>query len=632
MILKEYVKAKLVNNYTFFRRVQFFVDMMVGKKMDVVVNCAGESYTDGKVVVISAPKQILNDEILNEIFKDKPEVMKTLHLALALHEAEHVNASNFKQFVKFQETVGYDYEIFYGINEKIGRDIGRFIANAIEDGRIERRAMNRLPGTSKFFKLSNFMAFHNSSCIDNEYVDLLNNVLMLSKTQKYLNGTNEKYYGKKLFEILERIKPLIFKAINSNSTTEMFNLSYKVHKEMLDYVANLLKNEDTNENEQEEHGKDGLDKSLEEFTKDLADSIEDINEYMNNDETDLLSKNIQIEINIGEDSQNYEKDAGVQNQSNAKNEKGNDIVDELIKIIDNEEEVERRQEIIENKKTEKNDKKTKDSSPTDKEIQQFAPTAKYKIIDCRNDLKAPASSFIMHEAKKLRKDLIRIIKEKKQDRMTRERRGIINTNRLTNLIAEKSDRVFIRKEKNDIDEVVFYIVIDMSGSMMGEKIESSFRCAAIIEQALKGICKVKIIAFNTDNETNIYVLKEFDRENKYSVMYNNLRVNGGNCDPFALSFAEAELLKRKEPRKFLIMITDGLPSCPMNTSNAISETADIARRIKKKLPLITIAIGEAQSSKEKFINLYKDNIVFRSHDKLCLEITKIIKNAIKKES
>lgn len=627
MILREYVKTRLVDNYAFFRRVQFFVDMMVGRKMDVIVNCAGESYTDGKVVVISAPKQILDDEKLNNMFKDKPEAMKTLHLALALHEAEHVNASNFKQFVKFQETVGQDYKTFYGIKEKTGRDIGRFLANAIEDGRIERRAMNRLPGTEKFFKLSNFMLFHDSKCMDDEYIDLLNNVLIVSKTQRYLSGTKEKYHGKELYKILEKIQPLIIKAVNSNSTTEMFNLSYQVHKTMMHYIASLIE-EENNDGQAGPENKGFGGGNREDVIRDMADSIEDINEHMNNDKTDLTPKDIQIDVSVGEETtseQNKENEIAL-DKDKIKND---NFIDKLMKIIDEEEKAEKEQETVREKKKEKEDLKTKESQPTDEEIRQFAPTSSYKIIDSRKELKAPASSYIVHEAKKLRKDLIRIIQEKKQERMTRERRGMINRNRLTNLVAEKSDRVFIRKEKDSIEDIAFYIVIDMSGSMFGEKIESAFRCAAVLEEALRGIAKVKIITFNTDCMTNIYVLKEFDRENEYSVMYNNLYANGGNCDPFALSFAETELLKRKEQRKFLIMITDGLPSCAMNTSNAENETADIARRIKKKLPLITIAIDENESSKEKFIKLYKDNIVFRSHDKLSAELSKIVKAAVK---
>ena len=229
--LFEYYKNVLFPNDDFKNRVAYYTRLVCNKRLPINLTLKGESFTDSRMIYISMNEQEgAENSALSIDFIDTPDVARLYVYGLAVHEAEHVNSSNFEYFEKFIKKVEYalngtDIELSpYQCNK-----IGRFIANALEDGRIERRAKVRLPGTKKFLYLLNYNLMYQHECSGSVATDLLNNILCLSKTGVFLKGTVELYESdKEMKDVLLKIRPLIKKAVECDNPIKIYDYAWEI--------------------------------------------------------------------------------------------------------------------------------------------------------------------------------------------------------------------------------------------------------------------------------------------------------------------------------------------------------------------------------------------------------------------
>lgn len=195
-----------------------------------------------------------------------------------------------------------------------------------------------------------------------------------------------------------------------------------------------------------------------------------------------------------------------------------------------------------------------------------------------------------------------------------QKRGRLDTSRLWRVGINDSN---IFKKKNIVEKTDYAveILIDASGSMCNKvKYRNAIGTAICIEAALTGLegVEVKTVAFNFDDGTHMFVLKDFkDTESKTPTVYNYDITDGSNRDGFAIRVALDDLKKRNAKNKLLIVISDGMPNArPFETSNeSIEDVKNAVHKGRKDATIVSILINDGpihSKLKEVFHYMYED--------------------------
>ena len=229
----------LVALASYRRAVSNFVSIVTGMSdIKVTFKSSGDSYTDGKQVVISSK---LDDKLFDST------------VGLALHEGSHIKLSDFDFLKGLEHHIPQEYynraEVFgwsrYDVIDKV-----KNLLNYVEDRRIDHYVFTSSPGYKGYYH-SLYEKYFHAKVIDkalqsSEYTSLdwdsyIFRILNLTNKNSDLNALPG----------LKDIRSIIFSSVKGlNSTEEAFNVSLKVFDV-------LLNNLDVNlENPQEQEGED----------------------------------------------------------------------------------------------------------------------------------------------------------------------------------------------------------------------------------------------------------------------------------------------------------------------------------------------------------------------------------------
>ncbi len=170
----------------------------------------------------------------------------------------------------------------------------------------------------------------------------------------------------------------------------------------------------------------------------------------------------------------------------------------------------------------------------------------------------------------------------------KQKRGShVDTDNLHRIGTGEGD-VFKQRKEYEKKELAFSLVVDISGSMGGDKIRAAVQGLILAAESLRARnIAFEIIAFND----SIFVVKdfnsEFDERTRFKIMSLMLQVGGGTADGAALKFASERLLKHNKEgdhQGALIMFTDGDSPDPY-----------LIQRLRKQLgpdfPVLGVGIG-----------------------------------------
>lgn len=186
-----------------------------------------------------------------------------------------------------------------------------------------------------------------------------------------------------------------------------------------------------------------------------------------------------------------------------------------------------------------------------------------------------------------------------------QRRGKrVDTRKLAREIPTGHGRVFERKEVPEIKEAAFTLLVDVSGSMQGNKIEEALKAAMLMAEAFsrKGV-PFEILAFHE----KLLELKQFEDEyfgkKKLELMRVLQEVQTShaeyNDDGYAVDGAARRLQKRllaNDAQGALIIFSDGSPEPSSAHSGQEWELHDIVNKWSKQVPLIGVGIGPGMES------------------------------------
>jgi len=454
----------------------------------------------------------------------------------------------------------------------------------------------------------------------------------------------------------ENIGSSYFKGVkeNLNQYYKIKNRQKKEYKnndyEFIDAFENYLRNEvfKLSNNKETENKYKKYKKKLEAKLKDtLNDSIFDQKKF-----NSLISNIIsQMQIDEGieserkdedkENENNLENKSDEQNEQHSKTSENNDMsidsnspgLDPLSSEIDNETETDE-EETDSLSSTKGNSEKSKNFGDSkykfytqefDEIINAEELESEDELLKLRQNLDQQLLSlknFISKLANKLQRKLL--AKQNRSWDFDLEE-GTLDTSKLTRIIIDPLNSLSFKKEKDiKFKDTLVTILIDNSGSMRGKPISVAALCADILSRTLERCTvKVEILGFTTkhwkggecrqkwmDNRKPLFpgrlndlrhiIYKSADTPWRQSKNNMGLMLKEGllkeNIDGEALKWAYNKILKRKEERKILMVISDGAPvddsTLSTNTSDYLENNLkQTVKWIEKNSSVELLAIG-----------------------------------------
>ncbi|MDC1224332.1 cobalamin biosynthesis protein CobT [Pelagibacteraceae bacterium] len=187
--------------------------------------------------------------------------------------------------------------------------------------------------------------------------------------------------------------------------------------------------------------------------------------------------------------------------------------------------------------------------------------------------------------------------------------GLLDSSKLTRIIMDPYNSLSFMKEKDlDFKDTIVTLLIDNSGSMRGRPITIAALCADILSRTLERCSvKVEILGFTTKNwkggksreswtknekpknpgrlnDLRHIIYKGADTQWRQTKNNIGLMLKEGllkeNIDGEAISWAFNRIMKRKEERKILMVISDG---APVDDSTLSVNSGDFLEKHLKKI-------------------------------------------------
>lgn len=194
-----------------------------------------------------------------------------------------------------------------------------------------------------------------------------------------------------------------------------------------------------------------------------------------------------------------------------------------------------------------------------------------------------------------------------------QKRGSVDTSRLWRLSVNDT-AIFERKKSTEETDYAVEILIDVSGSMYNFcKYRNAIGTAICVEAALSSLpgVKVKTVTFSYDGYgSELTVWKDFkDTQSKTPNIYEECIAYGCNRDGFAIRVALQDLKKHNAKNKLLIVISDGMPACSVeSTDESIEDVKSAVSEGRKFATIASILISDGEinsSEREVFQYMYE---------------------------
>ena len=221
----------LVALASYRRAISNFVSIVTGESdIKVTFNTHGDSYTDGKSVVISSK---LDDKLFDSA------------VGLALHEGSHIKLSDFDFLRNLQHEIPTEYynrgEVFgwdkYEVQSKV-----KDLLNYVEDRRIDYFVFTNSPGYKGYYHSLYDKYFH-AKVIDNALkTDEYTSLDWDSYIFRIINLTNKNSNLDALPGLRDIRNQIFWNVKNLNSTQDAFNIALKVFHTIMNNIDVSIEN------------------------------------------------------------------------------------------------------------------------------------------------------------------------------------------------------------------------------------------------------------------------------------------------------------------------------------------------------------------------------------------------------
>jgi cobalamin biosynthesis protein CobT len=199
------------------------------------------------------------------------------------------------------------------------------------------------------------------------------------------------------------------------------------------------------------------------------------------------------------------------------------------------------------------------------------------------------------------------------------KKGKLDQARLSRIVLKTpgfSERVFKNKINSTVLNAAVTVLIDMSGSMAGDKVLYAGQAAVLLNNVFQVLqVPLEILGF-TDTYVGrcppvMYVYKPFIQPKlSESELVKNIGASSasmlGNPDGESILWAYDRLLKRREKKRLLIVMSDGQPAASRGNSGLSELTLKIIEEIEQQKKVEIYGLGLCSDAVNDF---YKDNSV-----------------------
>ena len=553
-----------------------------------------ENLENFKKAIASTIKSIIGDQNIDVVFgnENTKKNINTINLpniqnidnkidyiktrAIADSEALKLRCSDKNIYTSF-EPKGNISKLLYAVAEKIRYEsIGSAYFKGVKEN------------LNQYYDLKSKQK-KNYKNIDYEFVDAFENYLR-GKVFKFKNNKEiENKYKKYKKKLDTRLKDKLDLLTNSIFDQTKFN---SLISEIISQIQ-IDENTELEKSDEEQKSESGLDDKINNENRQTSKDLEnnDISVDTNLPDLNQMSSEIDNEAEISEDdkSLNSPKNSS-ENNKNFGDLKYRYYTQEFDEII-NAKELENEEELL-------------------------------KLRQNLDQQLLSLKSFISKLANKLQRKLL--AKQNRSWDFDLEE-GTLDTSKLTRIIIDPLNSLSFKKEKDvKFKDTLVTILIDNSGSMRGKPISVAAICADILSRTLERCSvKVEILGFTTkhwkggqsrqkwtDNQKPLFpgrlndlrhiVYKSANTPWRQSKNNMGLMLKEGllkeNIDGEALKWAYNKILKRKEERKILMVISDGAPvddsTLSTNTSDYLENNLkQTVKWIEKNSSVELLAIG-----------------------------------------
>ena len=562
--------------------------------------------TDGTTIVISLPPFVLRDDM---DFGDWLVLLR----AVTAHEAEHLNSSCFRDIHAIRRWYGKRLEKNYGISYEIGANIGQNVLNIAEDGRIEAISVRRRPGMAVPFQWMNRLLREDTEirarATDGlqESADFFGMLLSYAKTGLEAPGA-DCYRDTPLQEAFEAGKPFLDRAVSEETSNGCKKQVQKLLKAAEPYLAGLLLSS--------EALRDSLNrKTAPEYTAngEAKAGTEPPSGTSGRQENPLRAKGA---VSSNAMRRNEEKPEAMRQS------------DTVTETDGMQEKLDRLKEMLSGQLNEADRRKQAEMPVYEglndaelAEINAFFPKDReeLEVLVLPVLENEPLPEELQRSALFLRRE-VRNILEKRRRAGKNLRRGILDPAALWK--SGFSEELFYRKRNPEKGSCVFYILIDNSGSMASytereglQKYQAARCAAAVVEEALRGLLACKIALFYDTDKVYHQIVRSFSEKSRKNFSWNSLKElgpGGSNADAVHIRIAGKELAKRREAKKVLLVLSDGVPSSYSSELSATVEVRTAVRDVRKSgVTVIPLMFGDQEfirSNKSRYEALYEKDV------------------------
>ncbi len=241
---------------------------------------------------------------------------------------------------------------------------------------------------------------------------------------------------------------------------------------------------------------------------------------------------------------------------------------------------------------------------------------KGKMVNTHRDLTVTQENVSLYNhlmadllpiSRTLQRKMLSILKDLKSGDVQRHR---IFGSKLDARDMYKVDSKFFSKKKlpQNLPDMAISVLVDMSGSMRGERITATRKATMLLYDFARGLnIPIMVAGHCTEHGFHYYRYAEFDSVNdkdRYRLAQIEAK-KAGNRDGMAMCISMDMLSKRPESIKLFIIISDGQPAdYDYGGSAAVADMQEIVKKYKRKgVQTFAAAIG---SDRDRIRNIYKD--------------------------
>ena len=620
--------AELLKLNAHKRAISNFVNILTNKNIPVTFARKGDSYTDGKAVVLSA-----------EVKPDKFDVA----VGLALHEASHIVLTDFElmpkydapkdMFNQFAVAAGKDPQnldnIEYSLNRDNLFDVVKSLVNFVEDRRIDQYIYNTCPGYRDYYRALYDEYFYDTAIDKGLKSDEYTDETLQSYMFRIINITNQNTDLNKLKGLKEIYQILDLKNIDRlKSTKDSLEVAEKI-------TNTILKNISVELTEKPQNGNGRSDEDGEPM------EIDDLGENFQISEGDDSGDNEGKEVKLSKNAK-AQLDKAIKKQKDFVNnnlkkkaltKKENDTLDQIDKSgttmenvgdtkLENGGHIPTVQCMVSKKMTE--------ALMQDREF----PFAYWNEYD---------SKFHHWNEETLRRGIamgtilgkrIAVRSEERETINPRQKNGRIDK-RMVAALGYDYVNVFSHKEVDKFKKVMLHITIDGSGSMSGRNWNDSLALAIAICKAGSMVSNLNVqvsIRGTWGNKPYICIAYDsrFDKFEKVKRLFPALQASGTTPEGLTFQAIMKHFVEStKDMDSYFLNICDGEPTFSNDQvsyggQNAVLHTKKMVNQIREMgINVMSYFVTEGSSSSwggssaERFKRMYGSDSRF-------IDVTQIV--------